>query len=166
MREPFKNFQFTSKTTEYSRLVANSVYLNIVVLKWLSCFFEAIDASRNLVRNTQPPSVVLWWFIQWRFEGDMSSRHYNDIIIERDCVSNHQPCDCLLNRLFRHRSKKISKLRVTGFCVGNSRVTGEFPTQRASNTEICSIWWRHDGWGLQQWWQSSGVCFNMWDGIS
>ena len=24
----------------------------------------------------------------------------------RDCVSNHQPHDCLLNRLFRHRSKK------------------------------------------------------------
>ena len=38
----------------------------------------------------------------------------------RDSVSNHQPHDCLLNRLFRHRSKKISKLRVTGLCAGNS----------------------------------------------
>ena len=37
-----------------------------------------------------------------------------------DGVSNHQPQDCLLNRLFRHRSKKTSKLRVTGRCVGNS----------------------------------------------
>ena len=35
-------------------------------------------------------------------------------------VSNHQPRDCLLNRLFRRRSKKTSKLRVTGLCVGNS----------------------------------------------
>ena len=35
-------------------------------------------------------------------------------------VSNHQPHGCLLNRLFRHRSKKTSKLRVTGLCVGNS----------------------------------------------
>ena len=33
---------------------------------------------------------------------------------ERDDVSNHQPHDCLLNRLFRRRSKKTSKLRVTG----------------------------------------------------
>ena len=33
-------------------------------------------------------------------------------------VSNHQPHDCLLNRLFRHRSKKTSKLRVTGLCEG------------------------------------------------
>ena len=35
-------------------------------------------------------------------------------------VSNHEPYGCLLNRLLRHRSKKTSKLRVTGLCVGNS----------------------------------------------
>ena len=39
---------------------------------------------------------------------------------EHDSVSNHQPRGCLLNRLFRRRSKKTSKLRVTGHCVGNS----------------------------------------------
>ena len=48
-----------------------------------------------------------------------------------------------LNRLFRRRSKKASKLRVTGLCVGNSPVTGEFLAQRASNAENVSIWWRH-----------------------
>ena len=42
---------------------------------------------------------------------------------------------CLLSRLFRHRSRKTSKLRVTGFCEGNSPVTSEFPAQRSSNTE-------------------------------
>ena len=52
---------------------------------------------------------------------------------EHDGVSNHQPNDCLLNHLFRRSSKKTSKLRVTGLCVGNSPVTGEFPAQRASN---------------------------------
>ena len=51
--------------------------------------------------------------------------------------------DCLLNRLFRSRSKKASKLRVTGLCAGNSTVTGEFPAQMASNAENVSIWWRH-----------------------
>ena len=61
----------------------------------------------------------------------------------RDSVSNHQPRDCLLNRLFRRRSKKTSKLRVTGLCVGNSPGTGEFPTQMDSNAENVSIWWRH-----------------------
>ena len=39
---------------------------------------------------------------------------------DHDSVSNHQPHGCLLNRLFRSRSKKTSKLRVTGLCVGNS----------------------------------------------
>ena len=39
--------------------------------------------------------------------------------------------------------QRTSKLRVTGLCVGNSPVTGEFPTQRASNAENASIWWRH-----------------------
>ena len=45
--------------------------------------------------------------LQWR---------HND----HDSVSNHQPHGCLLNRLFRCRSKKTSKLRFTGLCVGNS----------------------------------------------
>ena len=62
---------------------------------------------------------------------------------ERDGVSNHQPHDCLLSRLFRRRSKKTLKLRVTGLCEGNSSVTGEFPTQRARNAENVSIWWHH-----------------------
>ena len=48
---------------------------------------------------------------------------------ECDGVSNHQPHDCLLNRSFMRRSKKTSKLHVTGICEGNSPVTGEFPTQ-------------------------------------
>ena len=60
-----------------------------------------------------------------------------------DGVSNHQPRECLLSRLIRRRSKKTSKLRVTGLCAGNSPETGEFPAQRASNAENVSIWWRH-----------------------
>ena len=62
-----------------------------------------------------------------------------------DGVSNHQPCDYLLNRLFRRRSKKTSKLRVTGLCAGNSPVTGEFPAQMTSYAENVSTWWRHHG---------------------
>ena len=62
---------------------------------------------------------------------------------ERNGVSNHRPRDCLLNRLFRRRSDKTSKLRATGRCEGNSTVTGEFPAQRASNAENVAICWRH-----------------------
>ena len=53
-----------------------------------------------------------------------------------DSVSNHRCLDCLFNRLFRRRSKKTSKLCVTGLCEGNSPVTSEVPSQRASNAEI------------------------------
>ena len=77
-------------------------------------------------------SPVLEWTLQWRHNGC-------------DGVSNHRHHDCLLNRLFRRRSKKTSKLRVTGLCAGNSPVTGEFPAQMASNAENVSIWWRHHG---------------------
>ena len=62
---------------------------------------------------------------------------------ERDGVSNHQPHDYLLNCLFRHRSKKTSKLRFTGLCEGNSPVTDEFAAQRASYAENDFFWWRH-----------------------
>ena len=34
-------------------------------------------------------------------------------------------------------------IKTPGICEGNSPVTGEFPTQRASNAENVSIWWRH-----------------------
>ena len=64
---------------------------------------------------------------------------------ELDGDSDHQPHDCLLNRLFGCRSKKTSKLRVTGLCAGNSPGTGEFSAQMASNAENVSIWWRHHG---------------------
>ena len=60
---------------------------------------------------------------------------------ENDGVSNHQPHICLLNRLFGLRSKKTSKLRITGLYAGNSPGTGEFPAQMASNAENITIWW-------------------------
>ena len=70
---------------------------------------------------------------------------------EHDRVSNHQPHDCLLNGLFRRRSTKTSKLRVTGLCAMNSPETGEFPAQMASKAENASIWWRHHEWCMKLW---------------
>ena len=84
-----------------------------------------------------------------------------------DSVSNHQPRHCLLNRLFRRRSKKTSRLRVTGLCVGNSPGTGEFPAQMASNAKNASNWWRHHGYathGIQcrQSWGKAHNVSTMW----
>ena len=66
------------------------------------------------------------WTVQWRNNG-------------RYGVSNHQPRDCLLSRLFRRRSRKTAKFRVTGLCAGNPPVTGEFPVQMASNAEMFPV---------------------------
>ena len=104
-------------------------------------YFYSMIMSYTCNRRTAPEAMVMAHkSLQWR---------HNDL----DCVSNHQPHDCLPNRLFRRRSKKISKLRVTGICAGNSPGTGEFPAQMASYAENVSIWWRHHG--LRKW---CGVC--------
>ena len=51
----------------------------------------------------------------WDAKGNFTLRwRHND----HYSVSNHQPHGCLLNRLFRRRWKKTSKLCVTGLCVG------------------------------------------------
>ena len=52
----------------------------------------------------------------WCYPGTLLSLQWRYNM--HDSVWNHQPDDCLFNRLFRRRSKKTSKLRVTGLCAG------------------------------------------------
>ena len=92
--------------------------------------YNKIPKRINQVMAWRQPDGRLHERWQWRHNG-------------RDGVSNHQPHDCLLNRLFRRRSKKASKLCVTGPRAGNLPVTGEFPAQMASSAENVSIGWRH-----------------------
>ena len=97
---------------------------HFLIMLWVSQNFQLV------LINTRLYSLWCTESLQWRHNGC-------------DGVSNHQPYDCLLNRLFRRRSKKTSKPRVTGLCAGNSPGTGEFPAQMASYAENVSIWWRH-----------------------
>ena len=88
-------------------------------------------AIPNIPRTISSKAWInIFGSLQWRHNG-------------RDCVSNYRRLDCLLSRLFRRRSKKTSKLRVTGLYGVNSPVAGEFPAQRTSDAENASIWWRH-----------------------
>ena len=77
--------------------------------------------------------------ITTKLSGNVLQWRYN----ERGGVSNHQPHECVFNRLFRRRSRKTSKLCVTGLCEGNLPMTGEFPAQMANNAENVSIWWSY-----------------------
>ena len=67
-----------------------------------------MDEIMKPAAKLQSMSMDYLFSLQWRHNG-------------RDSVSNHQTHDCLLNRLFRRRSKKTSKLHVTGLCAGNHR---------------------------------------------
>ena len=60
---------------------------------------------------------------------------------ERDGIWNHQPHDCLLNRLFEAQFKENTKAPRHWPLRGE--FTGEFPAQRVSNAGNVSIWWRH-----------------------
>ena len=106
------------------------VMIRVLVIKGFMWYIVRISSVERVLRYQWSRSGKHFDTSQWRHNG-------------RNGVSNHQPHDCLLNGLFRRRSKKTPKLRVTGLCVGNSPVTDEFPAQRASNAENVSIWWRH-----------------------
>ena len=69
--------------------------------------------------------------------------HKSDVIMSAMASQITGVSNCMLSRSFRYRSKKTSKLRVTGLCEWNPPLTGGFPSQRASNAENTSIWWRH-----------------------
>ena len=114
-----------SSTFEYDLL---SLQINILHDIWHYFHYFVSCLSKHTTFLTLQWSKYIT--LEWRHNG-------------RDIVSNHQPDDFLFNRLFRRRSKKASKLRVTGLCAGNSPGTGEFPAQMASNAENVSIWWRH-----------------------
>ena len=84
-----------------------------VIVMGCECYITYQDICTLLfsVINFTPQLLpLLLWFLlplHWRHNG-------------RDSVSNHQPHDCLL-RSCRRRSKKTSKLRVTGLCAGSPR---------------------------------------------
>ena len=69
--------------------------------------------------------------------------HYSDGIMSAMVSPITSVSSVYFTVLFRRKTNKTSKLRVTGLCDWDSPATGEFPVQRASNAENVSIWWRH-----------------------
>ena len=100
----------------------------MMIMRWSTNILTVIKREMDKLRTHGP--IIHFSTLQWRHN-------------ERDDVSNHRRLDGLLNRLFRRKSRKTSKLRAPGLCEGNSPMTGEFPSQRASYAENVSIWWRH-----------------------
>ena len=78
-----------------------------------------------------------------RVPGGYVAPDYNDVMMSALASQITSSTIVYSTVYLRRRSKKTSKLRVIGLCEGNSPVTGEFHTQRASNAENASIWWHH-----------------------
>ena len=87
--------------------------------KYFRFSFLNLNHAESFSRNT----------LQWRHNGC-------------DGVSNHQPHDCLLNCLFRRRSKNTKAPCHWPLC---GEFTGDrwIPCTMASNAENVSISWRH-----------------------
>ena len=85
-------------------------------------------------QEIKPPNAYHIMTLQWHNNG-------------HNGVSNHQQLDSLSNYLLWPTSKKHQGSVLLALWEGNSPVTGEFPTQRASNAEKASIWWRHHKMG-------------------
>ena len=88
--------------------------LRRIILRSHQADNKHIPTSNALFSHIRTTTLVMGWLgfglcvsLQWRHN-------------ERDGVSNHCRLDCLHNRLSRRRSKKTSKLHLTGLYEGNS----------------------------------------------
>ena len=80
-----------------------------------SCTWSDKSSCQQSVQKPANMIILTSVWQVWYVYRSLHWRH-ND----QDGVSNQQPHGCLLNRLFRCKSKKTSNLRVTGLCAGNS----------------------------------------------
>ena len=117
--EMWKNYEFTTICTLSFRLIS--------VVKYFHHHYEDIFWD--------DPD-------QWCPSHVASLVHCNDVIMGT-MASQITSLTSVYSTVYWGISKKASKYRVTGVCVGNSPGTGEFPAQMASNAESISIWWRH-----------------------
>ena len=154
-RSDFKDVGFTFKKSINS--------LQLIFIAW--CSVKRLGLLRNLgrkhlnnpllgtlrVRHSNPYIILkIQWFkmpedISWIVAvfwvlNSCLDVHYTDVI-KSAMASQITNVSIVFSTVCR--SKKTSKLRVTGLCEGNSPLTGVFPAQMASNEENGSIWWRH-----------------------
>ena len=139
--------RFTEKVTSGlitigSNITWYNVWHNMVTMKaehgWESgpCFniktvFPGIGYSHYKDKTVMIPFIFMMGvpiLIRWSLYIKMPHWNNSKHPISHTCgwamgwgISNHQPHDCLLNHLFGRRSKKTSKLRVTGLCAGIHR---------------------------------------------
>ena len=86
---------------------------------------KALSVNFSVMEIYDITKLHIEFFISRSYQADVAAA-YQVVTLGwrhngRDGISNHQPHDCLPNRSFGHRSKKTSKLHLTGLCAGNPR---------------------------------------------
>ena len=115
-----------------------------------------INYRGNVEENRSMLTKVLLkmrWFWRWLscrwFEKPCRpctiTVHYNDVIMSA-MASQITGVSIVCAGVCSGVDQRTSKLRVTGLCDEKPPVTGGFPSQRASNAENVSIWWRLHEW--------------------
>ena len=93
-----------------SNFAIENVYIFEISLKFIHwCFVvQPLVSTCNDFMLNIGYAIHIYWSVAFKIliPGYPLELRHN----ERDGVSNHQPHDCSLNRLFRRRSKKTSKL--------------------------------------------------------
>ena len=123
-------------------LIFYKIHSQCLYLLYLKCLYVSAILLSDM--NKQP-SFSRIFSGSWGISHDhyLTSNSLQWPHNERGCASNHRRLDCLLNRLFRRRSKGTSKLPVTCPSEWNPPVAGGFPSQRPCKAENVSNWWRH-----------------------
>ena len=91
-------------------------HYDVIIMLYLSKFYLLMGWGHSKSIESHLRHQCLLIFNQLGTYSTLRWRHNG-----HDGVSNHQPHHCLLNRLFGCRSKKTSKLRVTGLVRGIHR---------------------------------------------
>ena len=86
---------------------------------YVRLYTEEMSGQKNLLPNVLFISLKVTFLLY----------HYSNVIMGA-MTSQITSLTIVDSTVYSGRSKKTSKLRVTGLCAGNSPVTGEFPAQR------------------------------------
>ena len=139
-------------TVPYMKLYLTQITIYTLFLQWgrahywsrnkdiekeYVCPWVRIDKGKDMETFDLTNVVVL--YSPWAFrQGKIIFRKFIVIMMSKWVPWRlKSPASRLLfNHVFRRRSKKTSKPRVTGLCEGNPPVTGGFPSQRPVTRKI------------------------------
>ena len=131
---------------------------------WTNCQRTSTTIDLHLIYlsllNYQIKSQLIWEYVQMDYADYFMWRYMDTIMLSpflstlqwryngRNCVSNHQPHDCLL-KFFQAQIKENIKAP-RHWPVAEFTADRWLPAQMVNNAENVSIWWLHDE--LDPWW--------------